>query len=222
MINLNFMKTKAIIFDLDGIITDTERYHYLSWQRVAQSRGLHLTEKEHASLKGRSREDCLDLILHINGAEGMFDDREKALLCKEKNEIYLEYIDSLTADNIMPGVKELIKDAKQKGLKLAVASVSKNASRVLRALKLWDMFDYVADVTKVSRPKPDPEIFSVCAQKLGVEPRLCVGIEDSQAGIEAIFYAGMRSVGVGVQVVSRRPDIELSSTVELSLDIIIQ
>ncbi len=215
------MKTKAIIFDLDGVITNTEEYHYLAWKALADKLELKFDRQQNEQTKGISRRESLDIILYINGASDRYSEEEKEAFCSQKNELYVKAIESLTPNDILPGIKELIYAAKANGLKTAVASVSKNAPKVLKSLGLWNSFDYVADAAKVKRSKPDPEIFSVCAVSLGIKPEYCIGIEDSQAGIEAIHAAGMKSVGVGVTVVSLPPDIELASTEELEFDRIV-
>ena len=214
------MKTKAIIFDLDGVITNTEDYHYLAWKAVTDEWGLSFDPVFNENLKGISRMNSLEMILVHNNVADRYTAEEKEILCAKKNDLYVKSIADLSPVNILPGIKELIDAAKAKGLKLAVASVSKNAKTVLKALELWDSFDYVADAAKIKKSKPDPEIFLVCAQALGVDPGSCIGIEDSRAGIEAIHAAGMKSVGVGVTVTTRRPDVELFSTAELDLDMI--
>lgn len=214
------MKIKAIIFDLDGVITNTEDNHYKAWKALTDRLGLSFDSVFNENLKGISRMKSLEMILDYNNVSDKFSEEEKEELCKQKNELYVQSIETLSPADILPGINTLIDDAKEQGIKLAVASVSKNARRVLEALQLYDRFDYVADAAKITRSKPHPDIFAVCAKELDVEPECCVGIEDSQAGIEAIYSAGMRSVGVGVTVVSRHPDLELASTEELSLEII--
>ncbi len=124
-------------------------------------------------------------------------------------------IENLTPKDILEGVLPFITAARKNGVKCAVASISKNAKRVLELLKITDMFEYIADAALISKPKPDPEIFLTCAEALGFVPDECVGVEDAQAGIESIHSAGMRSVGINVRVTSVKPDIALNSTAEL-------
>lgn len=209
------MKAKALILDLDGVITDTARFHFQAWKALADSLGFHFDERDNERLKGVSRMRSFEIILEINGASERFTEEEKEAFCTKKNEIYKELISTMTPADILPGIPELLARAKAEGVKVAVASVSKNAPAVLASLGLADAFDYVADAAKVTKSKPDPEIFEVCADALGVPYADCVGIEDAQAGIEAIHAAGMKSVGINVTVVTLAPDIALSSTAEL-------
>ena len=147
---------------------------------------------------------------------------EKEAFCTEKNEIYKELIKQLTPDDVLPGIREFMDKASAAGIKTAVASVSKNARDVLAYLGMADSFDYIADAKKITKSKPDPEIFLVCAEELGVLPEDCIGIEDAQAGIEAIHNAGMLSIGINVDVTSLSPDISLSSTSELDFDSLVK
>ena len=210
------MKAKALIFDLDGVVTDTARFHFLAWKSLADSLGFHFDEQDNERLKGVSRIRSFEIILEINGALDRFTEAEKEALCAKKNEIYKDLVSAMTPEDILPGIPEILARAKAQGVPVALASVSKNAPAVLRALGLQDAFDYVADAAKVKNSKPDPEIFEVCAEALGVPCGDCVGIEDAQAGIEAIHAAGMKSVGIRVAVTSIAPDIALGSTAELA------
>ena len=216
--DLNMKKTKAIIFDLDGVITDSAKYHFEAWQTLAGRLGYKFTEEDNERLKGVSRMDSLNIILEINGALDAFTEEEKEALCTEKNDNYVDLIGNVTPEDILPGIAKFMADAKAAGLKLAVASVSKNAPALLTSLGIIDEFDYIADARKISKSKPDPEIFAVCAESLGIAPELCVGVEDSQAGIEAIHAAGMKSIGINVTVTSEAPHTPLSSTAELDFD----
>ena len=202
------MKAKALILDLDGVITDTARFHFLAWKSLADSLGFHFDEQDNERLKGVSRMRSFEIILEINDALDRFTEEEKEAFCTKKNELYKQFVSTMTPDDILP--------AKAEGVPVAVASVSKNAPAVLAALGLTDAFDYVADAAKVTKSKPDPEIFVVCAEALGVPCEDCVGIEDAQAGIEAIHAAGMKSVGIHVAVTSLAPDVAIDSTAELA------
>lgn len=215
------MKTKAIIFDLDGVIVDTAKFHFLAWKKLADELGMFFDEKVNERLKGVSRMKSFEIILEVNGALDRFTEAEKEELIKKKNDLYVEYISTLTPDDILPGISALIDRARKEGIRTAVASVSKNAPAVLAALKLSDKFDYVADASKVTKSKPDPEIFTVCADAVGADCGDCIGIEDAQAGIEAIKAAGMFAVGINVTVTSVEPDIHLASTAELDFDKIV-
>ncbi len=215
------MKTKAIIFDLDGVVVDTAKFHYMAWKTLADELGLFFDRKVNERLKGVSRMKSFEIILEVNGAEDRFSEKEKEKLIKKKNDLYVSFVKTLTPDDMLPGVEEFIDRARAAGIKCAVASVSKNAPMVLEALGAADKFDYVADAAKVEKSKPAPDIFLVCAEALGVDPADCIGIEDAQAGIEAIKAAGMYSVGINVTVTSCEPDLHLASTADLDFDKIV-
>ena len=143
---------------------------------------------------------------------------EKEYWANKKNERYVELIGSITPADVLPGVQDFLHDAKSRGIKLAVASASRNAGKVLASLQIADQFDYIADAGKVTHTKPDPEVFLVCRDALGLTSDECIGFEDAQAGIEAIHAAGMFSVGINVEVTSLEPDYHLASTAELHVD----
>ena len=215
------MKTKAIIFDLDGVIVDTARFHFLAWKSLADELGMEFDESVNERLKGVSRMRSFEIILEVNGAENRFTDAEKEDLINRKNELYVSFVKTLKPSDMLPGISELLAKAKENGIKCAVASVSKNAPLVLECLGATDKFDYVADARKVAKSKPAPDLFLNCAEALGVDPADCIGIEDAQAGIEAIKAAGMYAVGINVAVTSLEPDLMLGSTAELDFEKIV-
>ncbi len=212
------MKTKAIIFDLDGVIVDTARFHFLAWKKLSDGLGLYFDEKINERLKGVSRMRSFEIILEVNGAQDRFTEEEKTALITKKNDLYISLVKTLTPSDMLPGIAEFIARAREEGILTAVASVSKNAPLVLERLNAADKFDYVADATRVTRSKPAPDIFLDCSSALGVDPENCIGIEDAQAGIEAIKAAGMYAVGINVDVTSIEPDLHLRSTAELDFD----
>ena len=216
------MNLKALIFDLDGVLTDTAKYHYLAWKKLADELGFYFDEEINELLKGVSRINSFEIILQKNNAIDKFSPDEKENLANKKNEYYKEMIEQLTPNDILDGILPFITEARNSGVKCAVASISKNAQRVLELLKISDMFDYIADAALVKKPKPDPEIFLTCANALGFKPNECIGVEDAQAGIESIHNAGMLSVGINVAVTSITPDIVLKSTSELNFKEIIK
>ncbi len=215
------MALKSFIFDLDGVITDTAKYHYLAWKRLASELKLNFNEENNELLKGVSRIRSFEIILELNNAQDRFSDEEKEHFTDLKNEYYKEYVERITEADILKGIPELIAKAREKGINCALASVSKNAPRIIELLGISESFDYVADAGKIKNSKPDPEIFLNCAESLGSNPCECVAFEDSQAGIEAIHSANMLSVGIGVAVTSVAPDYCLKSTSELDFDKIV-
>ena len=210
------MSLEALIFDLDGVLTDTAKYHYLAWKKLADELGYYFDEDINELLKGVSRINSFEIILEKNNATDKYTPEEKETLANKKNEYYKEMIEQLTPDDVLEGIVPFITEARSNGIKCAVASISKNAPRVLELLKISDLFDYIADAALVKQPKPHPEIFLTCASALGFDPSECIGIEDAQAGIESINSAGMLSIGINVTVTSIAPDIALKSTSELN------
>lgn len=209
---------KGVVFDLDGVITDTAHYHYLAWKKTAESIGIEFDEAFNENLKGVSRIDSLLLILKKDGRANDFTEEQIETLAAEKNEFYVSLLQEITPTDVLPGIKELIVDLKKQNLKCAIASVSKNARTVLNALEMEQAFDYIVDAAKITKSKPDPEIFVEACRGLGLETAEVVGIEDAQAGIEAINAAGIVSVGVGSGL--READMTVKNTGLLDLRIL--
>ncbi|EAH4199302.1 beta-phosphoglucomutase [Listeria monocytogenes] len=209
---------KGVVFDLDGVITDTTHYHYLAWKKTAESIGIEFDEAFNENLKGVSRIDSLLLILKKDGRENDFTEEQIEALAADKNDFYVSLLKEITPADVLPGIKELIVDLKKQNLKCAIASVSKNARTVLSALEMEQEFDYIVDAAKITKSKPDPEIFVEACRGLGLETSEVVGIEDAQAGIEAINAAGIVSVGVGSGL--RDADMTVKSTGLLDLRIL--
>ncbi|EAC2779328.1 beta-phosphoglucomutase [Listeria monocytogenes] len=201
---------KGVVFDLDGVITDTAHYHYLAWKKTAESIGIEFDEAFNENLKGVSRIDSLLLILKKDGRENDFTEEQIEALAADKNDFYVSLLKEITPADVLPGIKELIVDLKKQNLKCAIASVSKNARTVLSALEMEQEFDYIVDAAKITKSKPDPEIFVEACRGLGLETSEVVGIEDAQAGIV--------SVGVGSGL--RDADMTVKSTGLLDLRIL--
>lgn len=184
---------KAFIFDLDGVITDTAELHYRAWKSLADKENIPFSRKENDELRGVSRNESLKRLLkgckisEIQAQEWM----------KHKNEYYVNALDHLSPSDILPGVRVLLEELKLSETKIALASASKNAARVIRKLKIQDYFDVICDGNSVDNPKPAPDIFFCAAKQLGIEPKTCVVIEDASAGIIAANKAGMYTIGVG-------------------------
>ena len=186
---------KACIFDLDGVIVDTAHYHFLAWKRLAQELGFDLTVEDNERLKGISRMQSLDVILGLGGISLSAHEKEK--LANKKNSWFVDYIERMAPEEIFPGVRQLIQELKNKGLKVALASSSKNAQTVIKLLHIQNEFDVVVDGGMIVHSKPDPEIFLLAAKKLGLAPHECLVFEDAEAGVEAALAAGMKCVGIG-------------------------
>lgn len=207
---------KACIFDLDGVIVDTARYHYLAWKRLAKELGVDLTLEDNERLKGVSRTRSLEIILELGGIS--LSDHEKELLANKKNSWFVDYIERMAPEEIYPGVKSLIKGMRELGLKLALASSSKNAKTVIQLLHIQNEFDAVVDGTMITHTKPHPEIFLMAAERLGVAPANCVVFEDAEAGIEAAIAAGMKCVGVGSPVLLKDANRIVSTTSDFQIE----
>lgn len=189
-------KIKAIIFDLDGVIVDTAIFHFQAWKKLANSMGFDLTEAQNEQLKGISRLESLDILLEIGKIDSISDE-EKQQLATRKNEWYRENILKMTPRDILPGVKNFLEELKKAHYKIAIGSSSKNAGTILERIGMKDFFDAVVDGTKITRSKPDPEVFLKGAQELHIPPKQCLVFEDAESGIEAAKNAGMKTIGVG-------------------------
>jgi len=207
---------KAVIFDLDGVIVDTAKYHYLAWSNLAKELGFTFTKEDNELLKGVSRVRSLEILLGIGNITLSKDDFDS--YASKKNDEYLNLINELTPSDILPGVKDFISNLKDNGYLISLGSASKNAVFILNHLGLTDSFDSIVDGTHVSKAKPDPEVFLTAANNLKVPPAECVVFEDAVAGIEAGKNAGMRVIGVGEEEVLNSADLVISTFEKLSLD----
>ncbi len=207
---------KACLFDLDGVIVDTAVYHYKAWSLVADKYGFEFTEEHNERLKGVSRMDSLDILLEVGGKELSQEQKEKDATWK--NEVYCEYISRLQPDEILPGAVELLDDLRARGIQIALGSASKNAPTILERLGLTDCFDAVIDGNKVSKAKPDPEVFLKGAAALGVPPETCIVFEDAFAGVEAAQAGGMHCVGIGSPDVLGAADWVVAGLHEVSFE----
>jgi beta-phosphoglucomutase len=188
-------KIKACIFDLDGVIVDTARYHFIAWRALAQELGFTFTVEDNERLKGVSRMQSLEILLEIGGKQ--FSEKEKMEMAHRKNTLYVSYIEKMTPEEILPGVREFLLELRSQGIKIALGSASKNSPMILEQIHLWGMFDAVVDGNSITEAKPHPEVFLKGAERLGVEPGHCVVFEDAISGVEAARHAGMYCVGIG-------------------------
>lgn len=186
---------RGAIFDLDGVLVDTAKYHYLAWKRLARELGFDFTEKDNERLKGVSRMRSLELLLETAGHT--MTEGEKTKAAAKKNNWYVEYLSSLDESALLPGSRELLELLRGEGIKTALGSASKNAPLILDRLGIAKFFDAVIDGNTVNRAKPDPEVFLKGAEGLRLAPGDCVVFEDSLAGIEAARAGGMRVIALG-------------------------
>ncbi len=186
---------QAVIFDLDGVIVDTAKYHFLAWKRLADQLHLPFDESTNELLKGVSRRDSFAIILAQ--AETAMPEEAQEMWCNQKNKWYKEYLYTLTQNDILLGILELLQALQKSDIRVALGSASKNSPLILDQLGLSKYFDIVVDGNSVSTAKPNPEVFLVAAERLGVNPVECVVIEDAQSGVQAALAAGMQVIGIG-------------------------
>lgn len=207
---------KACLFDLDGVIVDTAKYHYLAWKRLANELGFEFTKEDNERLKGVSRMKSLEILLEIGGLS--FNENIKNEMAAKKNAWYIEYISTMNSSDILPGVLSFLKVLRDNKIKTALGSVSKNAMLILKNIEMVDYLDTVIDGTKITNAKPHPEVFLKGAAELNIRPSECVVFEDAQAGIEAAINAGMFSIGVGSPEILNKANFVISSFEEMTLD----
>lgn len=205
---------RAAIFDLDGVIVDTAKYHYLAWKRLAHELGFSFTETDNERLKGVSRVRSLEILLEIGGLT--LDDATQSQLAARKNDWYVDYISNMDSSEILPGAAEYLQGLRARGVKIALGSASKNAPLILERLGISSLFDSVVDGNKVSKAKPDPEVFLRAAEELDIPTAECVVFEDAEAGIEAAHRAGMTAVGIGKPSLLKEADVVIAGLNQLS------
>ena len=207
---------KAIIFDLDGVLVDTAKYHYLAWKRLAEELNIDFSLQDNERLKGVSRMKSLDIILALGNIT--LDSDKKNELAQKKNLWYVEYICKLTPKDILPGVIIFLESIKLHGIKVALGSASKNSMLILNKLNLTSYFDAIIDGTKVSKAKPDPEVFLKGAEALRVLPSECIVFEDAEAGVEAALNAGMYCIGIGSKNILKEANLVFSGFSDMTFD----
>ncbi|KAA2240012.1 beta-phosphoglucomutase [Chitinophaga agrisoli] len=210
------MSIAACIFDLDGVIVDTAVYHYQAWKRLANELGFDFTETQNERLKGISRVRSLQLMLEWGGIQKTPE--EQQVLATRKNDWYVNMINRMTPQEILPGVLPFLQQCRAAGIKTALGSASKNAHTILERTGLLPLFDVVVDGNAVTASKPDPEVFLRCAALLGITPDRCVVFEDAVAGIEAAKAAGMKAIGIGESTVLTGADEVVAGLYEMNLE----
>lgn len=211
---------RGCIFDLDGVIVDTARYHFLAWKRLAEELGYPLSLLDNEQLKGVSRTQSLQVVLRL--AEKSLNPEQKEILANKKNAWFNEYIGRMRPEDIFPGVRDLIRKLREEGMKIGLASSSRNARTVIRVLDIENDFDAIVDGNMIKHTKPDPEIFLLTASMLGLAPAQCVVIEDAEAGIEAALSAGMKCIGIGSPVLLRKANRVFPKTSDIDPSIVRQ
>ena len=203
------MILKACIFDLDGVIVNTAKYHFLAWKKLADQLGVNFTHAFNERLKGVSRMESLETIL--KSGDIILDEQEKEELAAKKNNWFVKYLNNMSVNETLPGVVSFLDDIEHNHIRKAIGSVSKNAGLAIRKIGLEDRFDLIIDGTMVSRAKPDPEVFLKAASGLGLPPAQCLVFEDARAGIQAAHNGEMKCVGVGNPDILGEADVVIDS-----------
>lgn len=189
------MKYKAIIFDLDGVICSTDRFHYLAWKKIADDLGIYFDENINQRLRGVSRAESFQIILEKY--DGKLSSEETEHYLDQKNKLYRSYLEEMTGGDFQEEVKNTLLELKKRGYQLAIGSSSRNAKPILERLKAKQYFDAISDGTNITKTKPDPEVFLKAAEMLGLNPSDCIVMEDAKSGIEAAKKGGMDSIAIG-------------------------
>lgn len=209
-------RIEGIIFDLDGVLTDTSRFHYIAWKHIADELGIYFDEEINERLKGVDRLTSFEIILEKSSRA--FTREEKEVFADQKNNYYLELIKNISPSDLYPGVVDLLKKMKINGLKVALGSASKNALSIIKKLEIERYFDVVVDANKITKGKPDPEIFITAADMLGLRNGRCAVLEDSAAGITSARSAGMLAVGIGDKSLLNRADLVYANIKDVKLE----
>ena len=207
---------QAVIFDLDGVIVSTDELHFQAWKELADEEGIRFDREDNQRLRGVSRMGSLDIMLEK--ATRVYSETEKNGMANRKNAVYRESLNDLSPADILPGVSALLNALRERGVKIAIGSSSKNAARILQAIGLADAFDAVVDGTQITRSKPDPEVFSLAAEQLGILARHCLVVEDAEAGVDAALAAGMRVLAVGAAAAHPSATLSAQDLDEICVD----
>ena len=209
---------KGFIFDLDGVIVDTAKYHYLAWKKLANHLGFEFTKEQNELFKGVSRKRCLEILLEIGQREATQEEFDTWMI--EKNVDYLKYIENMDASEILPDVPKVLEFLKGQNIPIALGSASKNAQPILEKVGLLHYFDAIVDGNNVTKAKPDPEVFLLAAKQLGVNANDCVVFEDAVAGVEAANAAKMISIGIGDKSILSEAQFNYNDFTEISVEFI--
>ncbi len=210
------MRKNALIFDLDGVLVFTDKFHYLAWKSVADELGIPFDEKVNDRLRGVSRMDSLEIILERYHGVPLTAE-EKQQIAAKKNDLYRSYLATMTEKDVSDEVRATLAELKNRGYLLALGSSSKNAKYILEKVNLLSAFDKISDGNNIVRSKPDPEVFLKAAEFLGVSPATCAVVEDAKAGIDAAKAGGMLAVGIGDAASYEKTDVRLTRFSDLLL-----
>jgi beta-phosphoglucomutase len=207
---------KAVIFDLDGVIVTTDEFHYRGWKRLADEEVFYFDRKINERLRGVSRLESLEIILEKAGRK--YSREEKTRMAERKNSYYLDQLRTLSPDDVFPGVRNIMKGLKDKGIMIAIGSSSKNTPVILQKIGMEESFDAISDGNQIKRSKPDPEVFLLAASKLRIPPDQCLVVEDADAGVEAAINAGMKCLAVGSASANPKAHLRAANLSEVNMD----
>lgn len=210
------MKIQGCLFDMDGVVVDTAKHHYVAWKSLANELAIPFTKSDNDALKGLSRLDRLERILRSGNLE--VSSKTKIELMEKKNQLYLQIIDSLGPGDIRPGVKELMLELRNEGVGLCLCSSSKNAASILKSIGVFNLFDGIVDGNNLTLPKPDPEVFIKGSKLLGLTPSVCIVFEDAQSGIEAARSGGFFALGIGAEGSLNNAHANVQDLAHMTLD----
>lgn len=210
------MPIRGVIFDLDGVIVLTDEFHYQGWKRIADEEGIRFDRKINDRLRGVSRMDSLDILLEEAPKE--YSDGEKKEMADRKNGYYRELLGNLTPNDILAGVMDVLNDLRSRGVKLAVGSSSRNSPTILKRIGLADYFDVTSDGNDIKNSKPDPEVFLIASERMGLKPEDILVVEDAGAGIEAAIRGGMRVLAVGSANGDKRAHLSARDMASITVD----
>jgi beta-phosphoglucomutase len=208
------LQLQSVIFDLDGVICNTDEYHFRAWKQIADEIGVPFGRKDNDKLRGISRDESLDILLENYHGE-KFSPKEKESLTEKKNAIYKAYLSGMTPCDLMPGIERTIGFLRSLGIKTAIGSSSKNARQIVSRLGIRPFFDVIVDGNDIRYSKPVPEVFLTAAKKLGISPARCLVVEDAESGVQAAHVAGMKVVCVGVAAKKKIGDYNIYNISEL-------
>ena len=204
---------KAFIFDLDGVLVSTDKYHYQAWKKIADKEGIYFDEKINDRLRGVGRMDSLEIILER--AEKQYKEEEKLALATEKNDLYRDLLKNLTPADRLAGVTETLEKLKEKGYLLAIGSSSRNTPVILSKIGYDGYFDAVSDGNNITKSKPDPEVFEKVAEMLSLPAKECFVVEDSLAGIDAAKAGGFKAIGIGGAAIYAKTDYPINAITDI-------
>lgn len=210
----------AVILDLDGVLTDTAEYHFQAWKRLAEDEGISFTREDNEALRGVSRRRSLELLL--GDYAGRYSEAEIQEMMARKNDTYRQLLQTITEKDFLPGARRLMAEIRQRGLKMAIGSASKNTQTVLARLGIEEAFDVIADGYSVERGKPAPDLFLYAAAQMEVSPEQCVVVEDAASGIDAALAAGMIAVGIGPEDRVGNAHIRFDTTADIELPAVLE